>query len=187
MVDTSFYWTTIIPVLDFWWCLLWVLKPEWAALFTLGWGICDVCSVKFTSGATPADHLISRMVVSHRSPHTYFSRGRMPISKWKVSFSLITETNLYCDVLWDGNCSMLCSSVQFRQTTPICRKWICKTKFHMYWLATHNEIKFMLYSFFFVMLRAKHFQIKKKNLYNSRIENICHILPSCQEWYHNFK
>ena len=28
------------PVLDFWWCLLWVSKPEWAALFALGGGVC---------------------------------------------------------------------------------------------------------------------------------------------------
>ena len=26
---------TDTPVLDFWWCLLWVSKPEWAALFEL--------------------------------------------------------------------------------------------------------------------------------------------------------
>ena len=30
---------TDTPVLDLWWCLLWVSKPEWAALFALGGGI----------------------------------------------------------------------------------------------------------------------------------------------------
>ena len=30
---------TDAPVLDFWWRLLWVSKPEWAALFVLGRGI----------------------------------------------------------------------------------------------------------------------------------------------------
>ena len=30
---------TDTPVLDFWWHLLWVSKPEWAALFKLGGGI----------------------------------------------------------------------------------------------------------------------------------------------------
>ena len=29
---------TDTPVSDFWWRLLWVLKPEWAALFALGEG-----------------------------------------------------------------------------------------------------------------------------------------------------
>ena len=39
---------TDTPVLDFWWCLLWVLKPEWAALFTLSGGIHVVHSPRFT-------------------------------------------------------------------------------------------------------------------------------------------
>ena len=33
---------TETPVLDFWWHLLWVSRPEWAALFILGRGIYDV-------------------------------------------------------------------------------------------------------------------------------------------------
>ena len=43
------------PVLDFQWRLLWVSKPQWAALFTLGRGIPVTFSLRFTSGATPAD------------------------------------------------------------------------------------------------------------------------------------
>ena len=39
---------TDTPVLDFWWCLVWVLKPEWAAWFAPGRGIC-ACSLRFTS------------------------------------------------------------------------------------------------------------------------------------------
>ena len=31
----SFLWATDTPVLDFWWHLLWVSKPEWEALFAL--------------------------------------------------------------------------------------------------------------------------------------------------------
>ena len=30
---------TDTPVLDFWWRLLWVSKPEWAALSALGGGV----------------------------------------------------------------------------------------------------------------------------------------------------
>ena len=70
----SFYGATDTPVLDFWWCLLWVSKPKWAALFTLGRGICDVCSLRFTSGVTPAELLMASMVTSHCSPHVCFSR-----------------------------------------------------------------------------------------------------------------
>ena len=40
----SFYGTTDTPVLDFWWYLLWVLKAEWEALFTLDRSVFDVNS-----------------------------------------------------------------------------------------------------------------------------------------------
>ena len=46
---------------EFWWCLLWVSKPEWAALFGPGGGICDVCSLRFISGGTPDDLLAASM------------------------------------------------------------------------------------------------------------------------------
>ena len=45
----SFHGATDTSVLDFWWCLLCILKPEWAALFTVGRG---VQSPRFTSGVT---------------------------------------------------------------------------------------------------------------------------------------
>ena len=35
--------------------LLWVSKPKWAALFALGGRLHDMHSLRFTSGATPAD------------------------------------------------------------------------------------------------------------------------------------
>ena len=40
----SFLWGHQYPFLDFWQCLLWVSKPEWAALFILGGAICVTCS-----------------------------------------------------------------------------------------------------------------------------------------------
>ena len=55
---SSFCGATDTPVFNFWWRLLWVLKPGWAALFTLGGGIHVSHSLRFTSGATPADHLV---------------------------------------------------------------------------------------------------------------------------------
>ena len=33
----SFLWATNTPVLDSWWCLLWVSKPEWAAFIHAWW------------------------------------------------------------------------------------------------------------------------------------------------------
>ena len=64
--DTSpFGGATDAPVSDFWWCLLWASKPEWTTLFTLGRGIGDVCSLRFTSGATPAELLVAELLLSH--------------------------------------------------------------------------------------------------------------------------
>ena len=48
-----------------------------AAIFTLGRGICDVHSLRLTSGVTPADLLTASMVAGHCSPDACFSRGRM--------------------------------------------------------------------------------------------------------------
>ena len=57
----SFCWATDTPVLDIWWCLLWVSKPECTDLFALGRGVHDVHSLRFTSGATPTDLLVASM------------------------------------------------------------------------------------------------------------------------------
>ena len=48
-------WGHWYPVLDFWWHLLWVSKPDCAALFAFGRGICnvDLWSLRFISGTTP--------------------------------------------------------------------------------------------------------------------------------------
>ena len=45
----SFCWATDTPVLelDLWWCPLLDLKSEWAAVFVLGRGICDVQYLRF--------------------------------------------------------------------------------------------------------------------------------------------
>ena len=43
------------PVLDFLGRLLLVSKPEWAVLFSLGRGIRDIRSQRFTSSSTPVD------------------------------------------------------------------------------------------------------------------------------------
>ena len=56
-----FYWGHWYPCLDFWWRLLRVSKPERAALFTLDRDIHVRCSLRFTSGAPPADLLAASM------------------------------------------------------------------------------------------------------------------------------
>ena len=38
---------------------LWVSRPEWSALFTLGRGVCVTCSLIFPSAATPAELLVA--------------------------------------------------------------------------------------------------------------------------------
>ena len=49
--------STDTPVLDFRWHLLSVSKPEWATLFPLGRGTCDVHSLRFIYDATPVNLL----------------------------------------------------------------------------------------------------------------------------------
>ena len=48
----SIFGATDTPVLDFWWRLLSVSKPEWTTLFALGGRICDIHSLRYTSSAT---------------------------------------------------------------------------------------------------------------------------------------
>ena len=48
------FWRTQIQVhlwghlYSFWWCLFWISKPEWAALFVFGRGLCVQHSTRFT-------------------------------------------------------------------------------------------------------------------------------------------
>ena len=69
--------------LDFWGCLLWVSKPEWAALFALGEGVCVTCSLRFTSTVTPADLLAASMAVEPISP-TYQWAGIGGARNWDL-------------------------------------------------------------------------------------------------------
>ena len=46
--------------------------PEWAALFALGGGICDVHLLRFISSVTPANLLIVNMAAGH-VPHMHVS------------------------------------------------------------------------------------------------------------------
>ena len=47
------------PILDFWGS-----KLEWTALFALGRGICDIHSLRFTSGATPLPVYVANRATS---------------------------------------------------------------------------------------------------------------------------
>ena len=68
-----FLWAPYTPVLDFCWRLLWVSKLEWAALFALGGGVRDVCSLRYTSSATPADLLTVNIAAGCFSLHVKFT------------------------------------------------------------------------------------------------------------------
>ena len=57
----SIYGVTDTPVSDFWWCLLWVSKPEWPVLFTLS-GALRVPRSTFTFGATPLPVCVASIV-----------------------------------------------------------------------------------------------------------------------------
>ena len=63
----------MIPILDIWWCLLWVLKPVWAA-FVVGRGVCVTCCLRFTSGVKPAELLVASMAAEPFSS-TYLWAG----------------------------------------------------------------------------------------------------------------
>ena len=64
-------------ILDFCWHL-WVSKPEWAALIALGRGVHDICSMRFTSGATPLlVYMASIVAICFLHMHFW---GRMPDS-----------------------------------------------------------------------------------------------------------
>ena len=60
-------------VLDLWWCLLWVLKPEWVLPHSHCRGECNVHSLRSMSGATLADLLTASITAGHFP--TCISRG----------------------------------------------------------------------------------------------------------------
>ena len=69
----SFFGATGTPVLDFWWRLLWVSKPEWVLPYSLFLRRRMSCTFpRFTSGATLADLLA---LVHSRSLPTCMCRG----------------------------------------------------------------------------------------------------------------
>ena len=99
LVDTSFCGATDTPVSDFWWYFLWISKPEWAALFTLSGGAHDVCSLRVTSGATPADLLVPSMAAQPFSS-TYLVTGIGGARDWDLSSGASqcdTKQTLYRD------------------------------------------------------------------------------------------
>ena len=53
-------------VLDFWRRLLWVSKPEWAALFALDRGVCLTHSMRLTCGVTLADLLAAQNLMTQQ-------------------------------------------------------------------------------------------------------------------------
>ena len=65
----SFFGATGTSVLDFWWSLPWVSKPEWVLPYSLFCGgECNVHSPRFTSGAT-LTNLLAAGVQLVTSPH----------------------------------------------------------------------------------------------------------------------
>ena len=65
---------TDTPVLDFWWCLLWVSKLEWAALFELCGGIHVTCSLRFP--------LVQHLATSWRPAWQLSHLFHIPMRHW---------------------------------------------------------------------------------------------------------
>ena len=84
---------TDIPVLDFWWHLLWISKSEGAALFMLDRGIHVTRSLRFTSGATPANLLVASMAAEPFFS-TYLQAGFGGAQNWNLSCHC-------CLTVWD--------------------------------------------------------------------------------------
>ena len=94
---------TDTPVLDFWWCLLWVSKQEWEALFMPCRGIAVTCSLSFTSGVTPAASCQPAWQLSHSLPHTCKKRhwwGSKPGSTMPPLSHNVTLLTELCRLGW---------------------------------------------------------------------------------------
>ena len=70
------------------------VKTREAALFALGRGVCDICSTRFTSGATPADLLTASMAVKPYSS-TYLQTS--------IGGTQDLYLSCYCLTLWNKN------------------------------------------------------------------------------------
>ena len=68
----SIFGATGTPVLDFWWRLLWVSKPEWAALFALRRRTCCFVLVFFVS-FLPTTKTLDFVLVMWRNKNKHFS------------------------------------------------------------------------------------------------------------------
>ena len=138
----SIYGVTDAPVSNFWWCLLWVLKPEWAALFAFGRGVCYIHSLRFTSGATPL-LVYMASIAAVCFPHMYVSievgcRTRTRLSRilciWKWKY---TEIKCQICCIWQktgktlthrnaSNCRIFeRHPIQVDQRTAVC--WLFVT------------------------------------------------------------
>ena len=74
-------------VLDFWWHIFWVSKPEWVLPYWPFYrGKCNEHSLRSTSGATHANLFVSGIAASHFS--TCISRGGTWLRfKWAITHS----------------------------------------------------------------------------------------------------
>ena len=76
LLISPFYGATDTPVLDFWWCLLWVSKSKWVIFLHLA----EVYVIYVPWDSPLVWHLPISLQPAWQpvaSPHTCFSRGRM--------------------------------------------------------------------------------------------------------------
>ena len=95
-------WSIAFCFFYFWWCLLWVPKPQWSALFVLGKGVHVTHSLRFTSGATPADLLTASIATKMGLKSQFSSKLRVLWKKRRcaslaplpLDLSLLDPSNL---------------------------------------------------------------------------------------------
>ena len=133
-----------------WWHILWVSKPEWAALIILARGIHVTHSLRFTYGATPANLLVAS-IAAELFFSTYLQAG---IGRaWNQDLSCH-----YCLTVWDQadtlpaelcrfGCTLLRFIVlfhnehsMFQMITNICKLYgvLLKRGYSRFWAAIHR-------------------------------------------------
>ena len=79
---------TNIGVLDFWWHLIWVSKPGWIPFLHASSPLCNGFH-RFTSGATPADHLVAGHAAEPFDPHSCSCTCKHCVAQYALVYSII--------------------------------------------------------------------------------------------------
>ena len=153
------------PCFGLQWHILWVSKPEWATLVILGRGIRVTHSLRFTSGATPANLLVAS-IAAELFFSTYLQAG---IGRaWNQDLSCH-----HCLTVWDQadtlptelcrfNCTLLPFIIlfhnehgMFQMITNICKLYwvLLKRGYSRFWAAIHRTLAVLQSTLLFKLCR----------------------------------